>query len=169
MASSTTHQTEAEARLRPSWRPVASITGAPAYTGILQRDDRAAEDARTMVRVVLAAWHLPQLAEDCALVASELASNAARHARGSVVRMTVTRTARYRVRVAITDKSQKVPQLPARDPLAETGRGLLLVDAVSSDWGVTPYRWGKSVWAEVASAAPRETTLRVVQPGRDRA
>jgi anti-sigma regulatory factor (Ser/Thr protein kinase) len=136
-------------RVRPSWRPVASTTGAPSYSGVLQRDKQAAEDARNMVTTVLAVWHLPHLAEDAKLVATELASNAARHARGSVIRITVTRTARYRVRVAITDKSRTLPRMQGTDPLAEAGRGLLLVSGLSLTWGVTPYAWGKCVWAEV--------------------
>ncbi|MDI9829664.1 ATP-binding protein [Streptomyces sp. KAU_LT] len=152
MASTTTHETETVDRLRPSWRPVASTTGDPSYAGVLQRDARAAEDARKMVEMVLAVWHLDKLlGDDLKLVASELVSNAARHARGSVVRIAVTRTARYRVRVAITDKSRDVPQLQVGDPLAETGRGLRLVDALSTNWGVVPYPWGKQVWAEVTA------------------
>ncbi|MFJ4469637.1 ATP-binding protein [Streptomyces sp. NPDC089424] len=151
MASITTHGTETVERLRPSWRPVASSTGDPAYSGVLQRDDQAAEDARRMLDTVLAVWRLEHLGDDLKLIASELASNAARHTRGTVVRLTVTRTARHRVRVAITDKSREVPQLEVGDPLAETGRGLQLVDALSSNWGVIPLPWGKQVWAEVTA------------------
>lgn len=150
MASTTVNGSEAE-RLRPTWRPVAAATGDPAYSGVLQRDDRAAEDARRMVDMALSVWHLPQLVDDARLVVTELTGNAARHARGDVVRVTVTRTARCRVRVTVTDRSRRVPELQAGDPLAETGRGLRLVDAVSADWGVTPFKWGKSVWAEVAA------------------
>lgn len=105
-----------------------------------------------MVDTVLAVWSLERLADDLKVVVSELASNAARHARGTVVRIAVTRTARYRVRVSITDKSQAMPQLQVGDPLAESGRGLRLVDALSSNWGVIPLPWGKQVWAEVTAS-----------------
>jgi anti-sigma regulatory factor (Ser/Thr protein kinase) len=152
MASTISHRTECEERVRPSWRPVASTTGDPAYSGVLQRDEQAAEEARKILAMVLAVWKLEQLAEDANLLVTELVSNAARHARGSVVRITVTRTARYRVRVAVTDKSRTLPKLVLGDPLDETGRGLRLVDAMSSAWGVTPYNWGKCVWAEVAAS-----------------
>ncbi|AWW43208.1 ATP-binding protein [Streptomyces cadmiisoli] len=151
MASITTHESETVDRLRPTWRPVASSTGAPSYSGALQRDDQAAEDARKIVDIVLAVWRLEHLADDVKLIASELVSNAARHARGTVVRMVVTRTARYRVRVAVTDKSRDLPQLQIADPLAEAGRGLCLVDALASNWGVIPLPWGKQVWAEVTA------------------
>ncbi|MGW3971239.1 ATP-binding protein [Streptomyces ardesiacus] len=152
MASTTTRDSETADRLRPTWRPVASSTGDPAYSGVLQRDDQVAEDARQMVDTVLAVWSLERLADDLKVVVSELASNAARHARGTVVRIAVTRTARYRVRVSITDKSQAMPQLQVGDPLAESGRGLRLVDALSSNWGVIPLPWGKQVWAEVTAS-----------------
>ncbi|WP_333492496.1 ATP-binding protein [Streptomyces camelliae] len=38
------------------------------------------------------------------------------------------------------------PRTPA--PTAESGRGLLLVDALAADWGSAPYPpSGKTVWA----------------------
>lgn len=55
---------------------------------MLQRDDLAARDARAMVGMVLAVRHLDRLREDAALVVTELSANAARHARGAVVRLT---------------------------------------------------------------------------------
>ena len=152
MASTTTRRTERQERPQPSWRPIVSTTGDPAYSGVLQRNEAAAADARDMVRTCLSVWHLDQLAEDLALVATELVANAVRHARGEVVRVTVTRIARHRVRVAVTDRSKQMPQLRVGDPLAETGRGLLLVDGTTAGrWGVIPYNWGKQVWAEVGT------------------
>lgn len=139
-------------RLRPSWRPIASATGSPAYSGVFQRDLAAAAEAREMVRTVVAVWRLEHLAEDLSLVATELVANAARHARGEVVRITVTRTARLRVRVAVTDRSKRMPRLQVGELWAEAGRGLLLVDGTTAGhWGVIPYNWGKQVWAEVGA------------------
>ncbi|MFH8222949.1 ATP-binding protein [Streptomyces sp. NPDC018057] len=139
-------------RLRPTWHPVASATGDPAYSGVLPRDERAAGEARVMVATVLAVWRLPRLVADAELVASELVTNAVRHARGPDVGMTVTRTGHTKVRVAVTDGSPLLPRLRGADLLAETGRGLRLVDGLSQDWGVTPCVRGKSVWAEVGEA-----------------
>ncbi|WP_234029263.1 ATP-binding protein [Streptomyces sp. PsTaAH-124] len=139
-------------RLRPTWHPVASATGCPSYSGVFPRDERAAGEARVMVATVLAVWHLPRLVADAELVASELVTNAVRHARGPDVGMTVTRTGHTKVRVAVTDGSPLLPRLRGADLLAETGRGLRLVDGLSQDWGVTPCVRGKSVWAEVGEA-----------------
>ncbi|EYT78276.1 serine/threonine protein phosphatase [Streptomyces sp. Tu 6176] len=141
-----------DARLRPTWHPVASATGCPSYSGVFPRDERAAGEARVMVATVLAVWHLPRLVADAELVASELVTNAVRHARGPDGGMTVTRTGHTKVRVAVTDGSPLLPRLRVADLLAETGRGLRLVDGLSQDWGVTPCVRGKSVWAEVGEA-----------------
>lgn len=54
--------------------------------------------------------------------------------------------------MAVTDKSRDLPQLREGEPLAESGRGLRLVDAMSTRWGGIPLNWGKQVWAEVGSA-----------------
>ncbi|MGJ5754276.1 ATP-binding protein [Streptomyces puniciscabiei] len=43
--------------------------------------------------------------------------------------------------------------MPRLDLVAEgdeTGRGLVLVDALAHRWGYDEMRWGKTVWAERA-------------------
>ncbi|MFB7326400.1 MULTISPECIES: ATP-binding protein [unclassified Streptomyces] len=118
----------------------------------MQRDDLAARDARAVVGMVLAVWHLDRLREDATLVVTELAANAARHARGAVVRLTMTRTGSESG--ACGGHGQEQGPSPAREgePLAESGRGLRLVDAMSTRWGVIPLNSDKQVWAEVESA-----------------
>ncbi|MGW1539815.1 ATP-binding protein [Streptomyces sp. NPDC002309] len=138
-----------EDRVRSSWRPVASSTGHPAYSGVFERERQSAGDAREMVRLVLDVWHLSALSDGLALIVTELVANACEHARGSVVRVTLTRTGRSCVRVAVTDKSRQHPTRMQVGPLAERGRGMNLVVGVAARWGVTPYQWGKSIWAEV--------------------
>ncbi|WP_237305353.1 ATP-binding protein [Streptomyces sp. SAT1] len=140
-----------DARLRPTWHPVASATGHPSYSGVFPRDERAAGEARVMVATVLAVWHLPRLVADAELVASELVTNAVRHARGPDVGVTVTRTGHARVCVAVTDGSPLLPRLRVAGLLAETGRGLRLVEGLSRDWGAAPCARSKSVWAEVGT------------------
>ncbi|MGW2053676.1 ATP-binding protein [Streptomyces sp. NPDC001840] len=59
-------------------------------------------------------------------------------------------------RVEVTDRAPGVPYVeqPSSgeepvDELAEGGRGLLLVEAVTDRWGVTPQKsGGKTVWFE---------------------
>jgi anti-sigma regulatory factor (Ser/Thr protein kinase) len=86
-------------------------------------------------------------ADDVTLLVSELASNAVRHARSPfTVAMGCDGAL---VRVEVTDDSPElpVPRVPSVD--AVTGRGLMIVQALASDWGVDPTDAGKTVWFEV--------------------
>ena len=77
--------------------------------------------ARRFVRETLVAWHEADLVDDATLVASELATNAVRHA-GSAFRLTIVRTDSG-LRIAVQDIS---PQEPSRrDPSSSVpgGRG----------------------------------------------
>jgi anti-sigma regulatory factor (Ser/Thr protein kinase) len=140
-----------DTRLKASWRPIAHATGYPTFTALMQRDELAGDDARRMLSTVLAGWGLMELKDEMDLVATELVANAAKHARGDVIRVNIQRTAPRRVRVTVTDKSREQPKLQKVDELAESGRGLVLVQALASAVGVIPLPWGKSVWAEVTA------------------
>lgn len=129
-----------------------SSAGAPICSESLPRHPASAGVARRMVRAALDAWHLPALVDEATLVVTELVANAADHARGSSIRVTVTRTGRSRVRIAVVDKDRRHPEIRPATSDDERGRGLRLVDAVSEVWGVDPLRWGKRVWAELDAA-----------------
>jgi anti-sigma regulatory factor (Ser/Thr protein kinase) len=80
------------------------------------------------------------------LLASELMSNAVLHGTGSVgLRLGWDGES---VRVEVTDQSPEVPAVQSLDHDALGGRGLLLVDGLSSDWGVLTGEsgQGKTVW-----------------------
>ncbi|MFD8386549.1 ATP-binding protein [Streptomyces sp. NPDC059679] len=131
-------------------------TGHPGYTLNGLRALETAEEGRSLARVALAAWGLADEAETAALVMSELVANAARHARGRTIRMTINRPADDRVYVAVIDRAPlQLPQLRTPGPDAVQGRGLLLVSAVSHRWGweymgTGTRPWGKRVWCELA-------------------
>lgn len=87
------------------------------------------------------------LVSDAQLVVTELATNAVLHARsGFSVEL---RPHRNGVRLAIHDASPAEPVLQDPDPDATSGRGLRIVAALASDWGVAPTAGGKTVWAEL--------------------
>jgi anti-sigma regulatory factor (Ser/Thr protein kinase) len=91
---------------------------------------------------------MPELAGgDVELLTSELATNALRHAASPLT--VIVRYDGRAVRVEVGDGSPELPT--SRSPgLSEPhGRGLMLIDALSSGWGVTPTRDGKRVWFEV--------------------
>jgi hypothetical protein len=55
---------------------------------------------------------------------------------------------------AVSDAGSSTPVLVPADPLAESGRGLRIVDELSDAWGWTsPDASGKTVWATVPTAS----------------
>ena len=96
--------------------------------------------------------HVPrEVLDDALLMVSELVTNAVRHGRPVVVLTLELRL--DRIRIGVYDTGDRLPVMPAGRPSIDrpTGRGLLIVAATASDWGVTctDDRTGKTVWAEV--------------------
>ncbi|MET7427094.1 ATP-binding protein [Dactylosporangium sp. NPDC005555] len=99
-----------------------------------------------------------ELADDVELLLSELCTNAVRHGDGlDAVHLHCTPTA---LRVTVNDRSP-VPPTPqdhtATDPDVhlDHGRGLLLVQAIATLWGVEHHDGnGKGVWFELPIHRP---------------
>ncbi|GAA4078910.1 hypothetical protein GCM10022214_41500 [Actinomadura miaoliensis] len=100
-----------------------------------------------------------ELADQVALVVSELCTNAVEHtASGEVGGKFVLELEVFpeHVRVSVVDMG--APSLPklsceGADLEAVNGRGLFIVDAVSKAWGSQVVRVGRRVWADVAGAS----------------
>ncbi|MBK5305608.1 MAG: ATP-binding protein [Frankiaceae bacterium] len=114
----------------------------------LPSDLTAAGAARAETRRVLPGWRLGALLDPVLLVVSELVGNAVRHGRPPFdMRL---RKAGEGVRVDVHDEEPAEPTLKEAGPDAESGRGLLLVNAVASESGVDQIEGdGKVVWARV--------------------
>ena len=86
-----------------------------------------------------------QVADDVAVVTSELVGNAVRHAGTDVV---LTVRCDDHLVVTVHDGADpiaaEVPDTAA--PGAASGRGLQIVSVISDEWGVVPDDQGKSVW-----------------------
>lgn len=87
-------------------------------------------------------------ADTAALLLSELLTNVVLHARTTAT-VNITLDTRC-LRVVVSDGA---PGLPARrrpEPASVTGRGLMIVDAMSDAWGIDQLPAGKSVWFELS-------------------
>jgi anti-sigma regulatory factor (Ser/Thr protein kinase) len=111
-------------------------------------DAGAPGSARRFVAEVLQGYgHGAVFLEDARLVISELATNAVLHARSP---FSVEISAlEGRVRLGVRDASPATPVVRGTDDLVGSGRGLRIVGAVASSWGVELAQDGKTVWAEL--------------------
>ncbi|MFI6322276.1 ATP-binding protein [Nonomuraea sp. NPDC050556] len=115
------------------------------YVAVFHRPAPVAA-ARRFVSTALTQWGLTETVFDTQLVASELVTNAIRHAGGALELLLVCRGAH--LACAVSDESSAVPAAAAPDSYDEYGRGLQLVQALCSGWGWLPLDGpGKLVWA----------------------
>jgi serine/threonine-protein kinase RsbW len=82
------------------------------------------------------------------LLVSELVTNATVHAQ-SKFRVTVHVDTHW-VRVEVDDEGPGEPQLRRSMPSQLKGRGLAVVDRLSTDWGTDRHHGHKTVWFEIA-------------------
>lgn len=122
----------------------------PSAEFALPLSDQAPALARHQLVDLLGDWGRSETRETAALLVSELVTNAVRHSR-SAPRMTVVMHDGY-LRCSVYDADPTHPQ--QREPSLEGdgGRGLLLVSALASAWGVQDKLAGKAVWFELRVA-----------------
>jgi hypothetical protein len=119
---------------------------------VIQREEKTFEldpgevaSARWFVAGVLKGWGCDS--DDVTLAVGELASNAVLHARTHFT--VILSLSGEQLTVAVVDHNPRLPVAVAPPPGAVSGRGLMLVEAVSNAWGVSPVSTGgKLVWAE---------------------
>ncbi|WP_067472147.1 ATP-binding protein [Actinomadura hibisca] len=116
----------------------------------LAAETRAASRARDLTCRALREWRVPDPADidDVVLMVDELITNAILHGTGPV---------RLRLRLdgalltgEVGDGNPAAPAPPGPGPAlldwAEDGRGLLLVGALATEFGIRPEPAGKTVW-----------------------
>jgi anti-sigma regulatory factor (Ser/Thr protein kinase) len=106
-------------------------------------------DARRFLRSSLAAWGVDDFDLGGPQVLTELATNAALHARSAYTVHLVLEPGALLLEV--TDSSPALPQHRHYGTDATTGRGIALVEALSTAWGVESSPTGKTVWCRVAA------------------
>ena len=116
-------------------------------TAVLAPRPASAAEARELVTAACRDWQLDGLVDDLALVVTELVANAIRHA-GTDMTVRLFPVAGG-VRLEVQDGSTRPLRPRPAAPSDENGRGLLLVDALSSRYGVEGEPHGKRVWVEL--------------------
>lgn len=116
------------------------------HASVLAAEPKSVALARDFVCAHLAEHRLLHLVGDVRLVVSELATNAVAHAQTP---FTVTlSSANGSVRLAVQDESTLALRRSAPDDMDMSGRGLILVESLSQEWGTSTDAGGfKSVWA----------------------
>ncbi|MDI3418711.1 ATP-binding protein [Streptomyces luteolus] len=138
-------------------------TPAHQFVILLSATPRGARLARRLAAGQLHSWGWPYETEanhTATLLVAELAANAAVHGRvrGRDFRLRLTASPgdpvlRIEVTDARPDRRPPAPgTLPPPFPDLESGRGLLLVEALSTGWGTSGDTYTKTVWCEVALA-----------------
>ena len=111
---------------------------------------RSAPRARKRLRTVMGAWADEATRDEAELLLTELIANGVRHAQSTMqIHLTVEHN---RLRAEVRDDSPLAPQLREADE--HGGRGMLLLNALASSWGVLGHPGaGKTVWFELADSA----------------
>ncbi|MFD7924157.1 ATP-binding protein [Streptomyces sp. NPDC059740] len=122
-------------------------------------DPRTVAEARRFTAATLSHWAVRDITtQDAELVVSELVSNALRYGTsrpgdtdGAYSAWLGLLREDDGVLCVVNDSSPREPVVRTPDYLAESGRGLHIVDRLSRSWGWTPPgASGKSVWASLS-------------------
>jgi len=102
--------------------------------------------ARTQTMELLAELEIEHTFEAQAIV-DELAANAVVHAK-TEFEVAIERW-RGGIRIIVRDCSELEPAMQTPDLLAESGRGLFMIDGFADSWGYHPTEQGKCIWADL--------------------
>jgi len=121
---------------------------------------------RTWTSQILREWQLTQLTDSAQLITSELLANASltgRRLDRPGLRLTLL-SDRQQLLILVRDHDPGAPVLRHASEDDESGRGLMLVEAISDQWGWCPLAdgtAGKVVWALLQAPPPGSSDLTV--------
>ncbi|NUR07323.1 MAG: PAS domain S-box protein [Nocardioidaceae bacterium] len=100
--------------------------------------------ARGQVRDILVASGRDDLVETASLLVSEVVTNALLHAGTDM--LVAGEVGDDGLQISVRDGSLHLPSLRRYAATSGTGRGLLMLEALVEDWGVSRHEDGKTVW-----------------------
>ena len=116
----------------------------------LPDDPRSVPLARSLLTQLLGQWEMEDFVDLAALLITELVANAIRHVPGTCA-VELTRRGDA-LRIAVVDTGAGLPDLQSPGLSAFRGRGLHIVNALATEWGIDHLEDGcKAVWAELAN------------------
>lgn len=115
---------------------------------VLKPHPESARRARELVADALCSQVDSETVHYAAVVVSELVTNAVIHA-NTTVTVGLTLLPGGGARIEVGDASSWPPTRREATPDEPGGRGLILVEALADQWGVSSTADGKTVWAEV--------------------
>ena len=116
----------------------------------LSGEPTAAAEARSQVRAAIRDWKVPVDPDIAILLTSDLVTNAITHGDGETLTLAI-RCSRGHLRIDVYDQSRYLP-VGVNEPVDPgTGRGLVLVAALSSEWGSFRTPAGKAMYFTVAA------------------
>jgi len=113
----------------------------------LTREPAAAAEARSQVRTAIRDWKIPVDPDIAILLTSDLVTDAIRHGDGETLTLAI-RCARGHLRIDVYGRSRYVPA--GADQPADAHRGLVLVVALSTEWGSFRTPAGRAMYFTLA-------------------
>lgn len=117
--------------------------GAWAATASLPARPEVVRHARRLTRTALAAWGAGHLVDGAEMIVSELVTNAVRYGHGPVD-LAIALTDEM-LRISVSDGGPCLPVPREAGPGDQSGRGLLIVEALAESWEVRAGLDGKTV------------------------
>lgn len=108
--------------------------------------------ARRVVAALLPAWGLESVVDDAQLVVSELVTNAYRHAPGTDSFELELVRRQHGVRISLADGASIRPIIAELGDAHPSGRGMLIISKLASNWGTEEHHGGKRVWVDLERA-----------------
>ncbi|CAL9512161.1 hypothetical protein SUDANB145_03639 [Streptomyces sp. enrichment culture] len=107
--------------------------------------------ARRHLRDLLYDWPSEDQRDSAVLLLSETLTNVLVHtdADALMVAEVTGDPGGRRIRVEVSDAGQDLPHKRSPGEMASSGRGLMLIEMLADEWGVTPRGEGKSIWFDL--------------------